>query len=55
MLGAIAGDLIGSGDEARPVKTNGFDPFPPEAHVTVDGVLAVAAAWVCKGATLCTP
>ena len=44
MLSTIAGDFIGSVYEVRPVNTNGFDLFPPEAHVTDDRVLVVAAA-----------
>jgi ADP-ribosylglycohydrolase len=44
MLGAIAGDIIGSAYEARPVKTVDFALFPPEARFTDDTVLTLATA-----------
>jgi ADP-ribosylglycohydrolase len=44
MLGAIAGDIIGSAYEARPVKTTDFALFPPAARFTDDTVLTVATA-----------
>ena len=44
MLGAIAGDVIGSVYEARPVKTTDFALFPPRARFTDDTVLTVATA-----------
>src|SRR5437588_11719147 len=45
MLGAIAGDIIGSVYEARPIKTPFFYPlFDPEARFTDDTVLSVALA-----------
>ena len=44
MLGAIAGDVIGSTYEARPVKTADFELFPPGARFTDDTVLTVATA-----------
>jgi ADP-ribosylglycohydrolase len=44
MLGAIAGDIIGSVYEARPVKTLDFALFPPEARFTDDSVLTLATA-----------
>jgi ADP-ribosylglycohydrolase len=45
MLGAIAGDIIGSVYEARPIKTPDFDPlFDPLCHPTDDTVLTVALA-----------
>ncbi len=44
MLGAIAGDIIGSVYEVRPVKTTGFDEFPPGARFTDNTVLTVATA-----------
>jgi len=44
MLGAIAGDVIGSVCEVRPVKTTGFDLFPPGARFIDDTLLTVAAA-----------
>jgi len=42
MLGAIAGDIIGSVYQARPVKTTDFALFPPGARFTDDSVLTVA-------------
>ncbi len=45
MLGAIAGDVIGSAFEARPIKTTNFDLFSPKSTFTDDTVLTVAAAW----------
>jgi ADP-ribosylglycohydrolase len=44
MLGAIAGDVIGSVYEARPVKSTDFELFPPGARFTDDTVLTVATA-----------
>ena len=44
MLGAIAGDIIGSAYEARPVKTTDFELFPPGARFTDDTVLTLATA-----------
>jgi ADP-ribosylglycohydrolase len=44
MLGAIAGDVIGSVYEAGPVKTADFELFPPGARFTDDTVLTVATA-----------
>src|SRR5690349_3980850 len=45
MLGAIAGDIIGSVYEGRNVKTPHFDPlFHPRCHPTDDTVLTVAVA-----------
>jgi ADP-ribosylglycohydrolase len=44
MLGAIAGDVIGSVYEARPVKTTGFALFPTGARFTDDTVLTLATA-----------
>lgn len=44
MLGAIAGDLIGSVYEGSPVKTTSFELFPPGARFTDDTVLTVATA-----------
>jgi len=44
MLGAIAGDVIGSTYEVRPVKTADFELFPPGARFTDDTVLTVATA-----------
>jgi len=44
MLGAIAGDVIGSAYEANAVKTTDFDLFPPGARFTDNTVLTVATA-----------
>jgi len=44
MLGAIAGDVIGSVYEARPVKTTDFELFPPGTRFTDDTVLTLATA-----------
>jgi ADP-ribosylglycohydrolase len=45
MLGAIAGDIIGSVYEGRPIKTPSFQPlFHRLAHPTDDTVLTVALA-----------
>jgi ADP-ribosylglycohydrolase len=45
MLGAIAGDIIGSVYEGRPIKTADFDPlFHPRSRPTDDTVLTVALA-----------
>src|SRR4051795_4480947 len=44
MLGAIAGDVIGSIYEHRPIKTTRFPLFHPLAHFTDDTVLTVALA-----------
>jgi len=44
MLGAIAGDIIGSVYEARPIKTTDFPLFNPRCRFTDDTVLTVAVA-----------
>ena len=44
MLGAIAGDIIGSVYEARPIKTTNFPLFHPLCRFTDDTVLTVALA-----------
>ena len=44
MLGAIAGDVIGSVCEVRPVKTTGFDLFPPRMRFTDNTLLTLATA-----------
>jgi ADP-ribosylglycohydrolase len=44
MLGAIAGDIIGSVYEARPIKTMKFPLFHPRSRFTDDTVLTVALA-----------
>lgn len=46
MIGAIAGDLIGSVHEFRPLKTTDFPLFVEESAVTDDTVLTVATAQV---------
>lgn len=49
MLGAIAGDIIGSVYEARPIKTKDFPLFAAESQFTDDTVLTVAVAEVVLG------
>jgi ADP-ribosylglycohydrolase len=44
MLGAIAGDIIGSVYERRPIKTKDFPLFSPGSRFTDDTVLTVAVA-----------
>ena len=44
MLGAIAGDIIGSVYEARPIKTMDFPLFKPSCRYTDDSVLTAAVA-----------
>ena len=44
MLGAIAGDIIGSVYENEPVKTKNFQLYGPESRFTDDTVLIVAVA-----------
>lgn len=44
MIGAIAGDIIGSTYEHRPIKTKNFPLFSPGCHFTDDTVLTVAIA-----------
>src|SRR3954451_10450445 len=44
MLGSIAGDIIGSIYEARPIKTTRFSLFHPTCRFTDDTVLTVALA-----------
>ena len=46
MLGAIAGDIIGSVFESSPVKTKDFDLFSRDSIFTDDTVLTVAVAKV---------
>jgi len=45
MLGAIAGDVIGSIYERHRIKTEDFPLFQPRCHFTDDSVLTVAIAW----------
>lgn len=44
MIGAIAGDIIGSVYERRPIKTKDFPLFHPRCTFTDDTVLTVAVA-----------
>ena len=44
MLGAIAGDIVGSVYEADPIKTKEFPLFDPHCRFTDDTVLTVALA-----------
>lgn len=57
MLGAIAGDIIGSTYEWHNVKTKEFPLFPEGSHFTDDTVLsvAVADALLSKDASLLSP
>jgi ADP-ribosylglycohydrolase len=45
LLGAIAGDIIGSVFESRPIKTTDFPLFSPRSRFTDDTVLTVAVAY----------
>jgi ADP-ribosylglycohydrolase len=51
MLGAIAGDIIGSVYERSPIKTRGFPLFVPASRFTDDTVLTVAVAQAILTAT----
>lgn len=44
MIGAIAGDIIGSVYEQHPIKTTDFPLFKPESRFTDDTVMTVAIA-----------
>ena len=44
MIGAIAGDIIGSAYEHAPIKSKDFPLFHPRARFTDDSVLTVAVA-----------
>jgi ADP-ribosylglycohydrolase len=44
MLGAIAGDIIGSIYEVTPIKSRNFPLFDPRCHFTDDTVLTLAVA-----------
>jgi len=44
MIGAIAGDIIGSVYEYRPIKTKNFPLFHPHCRFTDDSVLTIAIA-----------
>ena len=53
MLGAIAGDMIGSPHEFSPIKTKEFSLFDSRQHFTDDSVLTVAVAqWLLDGLDL---
>jgi ADP-ribosylglycohydrolase len=45
MLGAIAGDIIGSVFEQKPIKTIDFQLFGPRSRFTDDTVLTIAVAY----------
>jgi ADP-ribosylglycohydrolase len=45
MIGAIAGDIVGSVYEARPIKSKDFPLFDSRCTFTDDSVLTVAVAW----------
>lgn len=45
MLGALAGDIIGSRFERSPTKSKDFALFTPQCHFTDDSVLTLAVAW----------
>jgi len=45
MIGAIAGDIIGSLYEHHPIKTTDFPLFRAESHFTDDTVMTVAVAY----------
>lgn len=45
MIGAIAGDIIGSVYEANPIKSTSFPLFSPHSRFTDDTVLTVAVAF----------
>ena len=44
MIGAIAGDMIGSVYEISPIKTKDFPLFQPRCRFTDDSVLTIAVA-----------
>jgi len=45
MIGAIAGDIIGSVYEANPIKSTSFPLFSPNSRFTDDTVLTIAVAF----------
>lgn len=51
MLGAIAGDIIGSIYEHSPIKTRDFPLFDPRCRFTDDSVLTIAVAGSILGGT----
>jgi len=53
MLGAIAGDLVGSVHEYYGIKTKDFELVHPKATITDDSILTVAVAeWLLRGTDL---
>ena len=53
MIGAIAGDIIGSYYEAFPTKEIDFPLFHEDRRITDDTVLSVAVAdWILNGGDL---
>lgn len=53
MIGAIAGDIIGSIHEGAATKTKHFELFGPDHRFTDDTVLTVAVAeWILRGSDL---
>ncbi len=44
LIGAVAGDIIGSAYEWENVKTTDFELFPPQARFTDDTILTMAVA-----------
>ncbi len=49
IVGAIAGDIIGSPYEWNPIKTKEFDLFSPRSIFTDDTVMTLAIAkWLCE-------
>ena len=53
LLGAVAGDIIGSAYEFNPVKSIGFRLFSGDSRFTDDTVMTVANAdWLLRGGDL---
>jgi len=52
MIGAIAGDIIGSVYERPPIKSKAFPLFHPQATFTDDTVLTVAIAHAIRSGTV---
>ncbi len=52
IIGAIAGDIIGSTREFNPIKTKEFDLFTKTSNFTDDTVMTLAVAnWLCEDKT----
>lgn len=52
IIGAIAGDIIGSTHEFHPIKTKDFYLFTPKSKFTDDTVMTLAIAkWLCEDKT----